>query len=106
MGSLSRSGNSSGLPPVRSSMRFDPSRVGNTGHVVDAIPLALVISARYGSSVEAAVQAAVDLGGDTDTVAALAAQVVGAGGAVVSIDLVRQLPAAVVETIDAFARLV
>jgi len=67
--------------------------LGSTGYVVDAVPLALFIAARSRETdVEGAVRRAVSCGGDTDTVASLAAQVVGASG--------REPPSELLEQID------
>lgn len=66
--------------------------LGSSGHVVDTVPLALAAASRHASSVAGVIQATVELGGDTDTVASIAAQVVGAGGATVPEDLVHRVP--------------
>lgn len=82
------------------------ARVGSTGHVVDAVPLALYIATRVPGSVADVVRTAVAVGGDTDTIAALAAQLVGAAGAEVPESLWRQIHGseALAEVIDAFVR--
>ncbi len=67
-------------------------QLGVSGHVVDAVPLALRIAAAPGVSCEGAVRAAIACGGDTDTIAAMAAQIVGAGGIAAPDDLVDRVP--------------
>lgn len=53
---------------------------GTSGYVVDSVPLALRIAAQPGISCEAAIRCAIRCGGDTDTIASMAAQVLGAAG--------------------------
>jgi ADP-ribosylglycohydrolase len=60
---------------------------GNTGHVVDAVPMALFIASRTGAELESAIESAIRGGGDTDTVAAITAQVCVAAGAACSEEL-------------------
>ena len=56
-------------------------RHGSSGHVVDVVPLALLVAAHERSNeLEPVVRRAVSLGGDTDTIAAIAGQVAGASG--------------------------
>ena len=55
-------------------------QLGVSGHVVDAVPLAIRIASTHGVSCAGAVRAAIACGGDTDTIAAMAAQIVGAAG--------------------------
>ena len=55
-------------------------QLGVSGHVVDAVPLAIRIASTPGVSCAGAVRTAIACGGDTDTIAAMAAQIVGAAG--------------------------
>jgi ADP-ribosylglycohydrolase len=56
-------------------------RFGNSGYVVDAVPLALFIVARADDApLPAVIGRAVSIGGDTDTIAAIVGQVLGAAG--------------------------
>ncbi len=64
------------------------AQLGASGHVVDAVPLALRIASVPGFTCTNAVRAAISCGGDTDTIAAMAAQVLGASGTAVPDDLV------------------
>jgi ADP-ribosylglycohydrolase len=68
------------------------ARYGSSGHVVDVVPLALLVAEYERSSpLEHVVRRAVQLGGDTDTIASIAGQVAGASG--------RDVPAAVTSRI-------
>ena len=54
---------------------------GASGYVVDAVPLALLVAATsIRDGMESALHRAVSLGGDTDTIASIAGQVMGAAG--------------------------
>lgn len=66
--------------------------LGNSGHVVDAVPLALRLAVAHPASVADVIRAAVSAGGDTDTIAALAAQIVGVAGAEPPADLLDKIP--------------
>jgi ADP-ribosylglycohydrolase len=56
-------------------------RFGNSGYVVDAVPLALLIVAEADDApLSVAIARAVSVGGDTDTIAAIVGQVLGAAG--------------------------
>jgi ADP-ribosylglycohydrolase len=85
------------------------TRYGNSGHVVDAVPLALYVARASTSSLDALLAEAAGLGGDTDTIAAIAGQV--AGAALDPSDLpwsrLRSIAeiAHIQEGIDAFAKL-
>ena len=71
---------------------------GNSGYVVDAVPLALLVAAAgHGEPLESVLQAAVSLGGDTDTIASIAGQVVGAAGC--------NLPAALLAAVPEMAEM-
>jgi ADP-ribosylglycohydrolase len=64
------------------------ARFGQSGYVVDAVSVALLTAADTGSrGVRATVERAVSLGGDTDTIASIAGQVVGAADCGVPADL-------------------
>lgn len=68
------------LAPLRESTVAIAARFGSSGHVVDAVPLALYIARFHtGSPLESVLAEAAGLGGDTDTIAAIAGQIVGAG---------------------------
>lgn len=58
------------------------ARFGTSGYVVEVVPLALSVAV-YGraNTVAAGIERAVALGGDTDTIASIAGQIVGASGA-------------------------
>lgn len=85
------------------------AKLGNSGHVVDAVPLALYVARFHRTStLEAALAEAAGLGGDADTIASIAGQILGAG--VADGDLpwprIRQVAenAFVEAHVDAFAR--
>lgn len=66
---------------------------GNSGYVVDAVPLALLVAAAgRGHSLESVLERAVSLGGDTDTIASIAGQVVGATGTNIPAALLAGIP--------------
>jgi ADP-ribosyl-[dinitrogen reductase] hydrolase len=68
-------------------------RFGNSGYVVDAIPLALLIAAGADDApLSMVLGRAVSLGGDTDTIAAIAGQVLGAAGYTASPELLATIP--------------
>ncbi len=61
-------------------------KCGASGFVADSVPLALIIAAEHATAdVLVAIQAAVACGGDTDTIAALTGQIVGAAHGVSAI---------------------
>ena len=69
------------------------NRFGASGYVVEAVPLALLVAARERMSGLAAVlERAVSLGGDADTIASIAGEVVGATGADVPQGLLERIP--------------
>jgi ADP-ribosyl-[dinitrogen reductase] hydrolase len=69
-------------------------RFGSSGHVVDAVPIALFTAATSSSSaVEDVIRTAVSMGGDADTIAAIAAQLVGASGSSVPLALASRIDA-------------
>lgn len=68
-----------------------PARLLSSGHVVEAVPTALFLASRHTTSVLDVIRGAIRLGGDTDTIAAIAAQVVAAGGAAVPEKLVHRI---------------
>ncbi|MBK8943588.1 MAG: ADP-ribosylglycohydrolase family protein [Polyangiaceae bacterium] len=78
-------------------------QLGVSGHVVDAVPLALRIASAAGVTCEGAIRAAISCGGDTDTIAAMAAQVLGAAGTSAPNDLVDRVQDAAVAR-DLFSR--
>jgi ADP-ribosyl-[dinitrogen reductase] hydrolase len=68
------------LQPLREPADVVATRYGNSGHVVDTVPLALYVARSQSSSVlETMLAEAAGLGGDTDTIAAIAGQIAGAG---------------------------
>jgi ADP-ribosylglycohydrolase len=96
-----------------SSLDLEPqkvaSRFGATGHVADAVPLALYI-ARHSAhqSLERLVLTTLRCGGDTDTIAALAAQIAGAHRGLTQADqqLLQRIDgaAAVIEVFRTFSK--
>jgi ADP-ribosylglycohydrolase len=74
------------------------ARLGVSGHVVDAVPLALRLASIPGVSCTDAIRSAVSFGGDTDTIASLAAQVIGASGAAAPRALLERVPETAVAT--------
>lgn len=94
------------LAPLTDSPVSVAARFGNTGHVVEAVPLALYIACRAANSIEDAARTAAWAGGDTDTIAALAAQVVGAAGAEVPDALLSRISdyTRMVSIVDAFVK--
>jgi len=68
-------------------------RYGASGYVVEAVPLALLVAARERTrGLEGVLERAVALGGDTDTIASIAGQIVGASGVELSHDLLQRIP--------------
>jgi ADP-ribosylglycohydrolase len=65
---------------------------------VDAVPLALRLASIPGVSCTDAIRSAVSFGGDTDTIASLAAQVIGASGAAAPRALLERVPETAVAT--------
>jgi ADP-ribosylglycohydrolase len=57
------------------------TRFGNTGYVVESVPLAIYAAGMFQSSVEQVLRDVVGCGGDADTNAALAGQLLGAASA-------------------------
>lgn len=81
------------LADYRQSPRDAAAQLGCSGHVVDAVPLALFIAATTaGETMKAVISTAVSLGGDTDTIAAIAAQLAAAGGQPPPSELLAKLP--------------
>ncbi len=76
---------------------------GVSGHVVDAVPLALRLAATPGASCADVIRAAISFGGDTDTIASLAAQILGAGGAGPPRELLGRIPEAA-DALPVFSR--
>ncbi len=66
--------------------------LGSSGYVVDAVPLALRVATAHPTSVTEAIRSAISVGGDTDTIAAMAAQIVGASGVEPPHDLLSRIP--------------
>jgi ADP-ribosyl-[dinitrogen reductase] hydrolase len=68
------------------------ARFGRSGYVVEAVPLAILIATHgTGLQIAPAVERAVALGGDTDTIASIAGQIIGATGANVPVDLLSRI---------------
>lgn len=85
-------------------------KFGTSGHAVDAVPIALYIARSLtSSSPEAALAEAAGVGGDTDTIASIAGQVMGAGleGTVLPWHRIRAIAeiAHVEKRVDAFTKL-
>lgn len=69
------------------------ARCGASGHVVDVVPLALLVASHEGSSpLDVVVKRAVSLGGDTDTIASIAGQIAGASGSDLPANLMSRIP--------------
>jgi ADP-ribosylglycohydrolase len=97
------------LSAYRRSPREAAAEFGCSGHVVEAVPLALFIAATTaGEPIEMVISTAVSLGGDTDTIAAIAAQLAAASGQPPPDDLVAKLPELpqLVPTLERFIALV
>lgn len=62
------------------SPRDAAAAVGCSGFVAESVPLAIYIASWAGRDCEAAIRAAVECGGDTDTIASMAGQIVGGWG--------------------------
>lgn len=69
----------------------EPVAPGSSGHAVDAVPTALWLATQH-NTIPDVIKAAIRLGGDTDTIASIAAQVLGASGAPVPRDLAARIP--------------
>jgi ADP-ribosyl-[dinitrogen reductase] hydrolase len=83
-------------------------RYGASGYVVDSVPLAIMAASGLPSvGVTRAIQSAVECGGDTDTIASMAGQIIGAaaGQAAIPKELVASLPdlESIMATAQAFA---
>jgi ADP-ribosylglycohydrolase len=83
-------------------------RFGASGYVVDSVPLAIMAASELpGVGVARAIQSAVECGGDTDTIASMAGQIIGSavGQAALPRELVACLPdlESVMATAQAFA---
>jgi ADP-ribosylglycohydrolase len=83
-------------------------RYGASGYVVDSVPLAIMAASELPRvGVARAIQSAVECGGDTDTIASMAGQIIGSavGQAALPCELVASLPdlASIVETARPFA---
>ncbi|WP_437574892.1 ADP-ribosylglycohydrolase family protein [Sorangium sp. So ce887] len=83
----------------RSAFRESPGdaalRFGCSGHGVEAVPIALFVAATTAREpLESGIATAVSLGGDTDTIAAIAAQVAATSGRPVPGGLIARLPEA------------
>ena len=84
------------------------TKFGNTGYVVDSVPLAIFAASKFQNSIEQLLRDVVICGGDADTNAALTGQIIGAAGAdLMSVRLlleqVEELPE-YLSTIEAFAK--
>jgi len=84
------------------------AQLGTSGYVVDSVPLALRIAAQPGISCDGAIRCAIRCGGDTDTIASMAAQILGAAGVGPPQSLLDAVPGVseARETIVGLARLV
>jgi ADP-ribosylglycohydrolase len=83
-------------------------RYGTSGYVVDSVPLAIMAASELSSvGVARAIQSAVECGGDTDTIASMAGQIIGSavGQAALPRELVTSLPdlESIISTAQAFA---
>jgi ADP-ribosylglycohydrolase len=68
-------------------------RFGSSGYVVEAVPMALLIAASAETNgLAALLERAVAVGGDTDTIASIVGQIVGASGVEVPQDLLQRIP--------------
>ena len=68
------------------------ARVGTSGDSAASAPLALFLARRFRGDVAGAVRAAIACGGDTDTIASIAAQVCAADGGAVPAEWVSRIP--------------
>jgi len=66
--------------------------IGTSGHAAESVPLAIYLAARYVTSCEEAILAAVRCGGDTDTTASIAGQICGAAGGTIPEPWIARLP--------------
>jgi len=69
-----------------------PKSTGTSGHAAESVPLAIYLAARYVTSCEEAILAAVRCGGDTDTTASIAGQICGAAGGTIPEPWIARLP--------------
>lgn len=79
---------------------------GTSGHVVDAVPFAIFLAAHHGARTDdcaAAIRSAISFGGDTDTIASLTAQILGAAGVAAPRELVERVQDAALAA-EVFAR--
>jgi ADP-ribosyl-[dinitrogen reductase] hydrolase len=60
------------------SVRAVGAELGNTGYVVDSVPLAIYAASKFHDSVEQSLREIASAGGDADTNAALTGQIIGA----------------------------
>lgn len=65
---------------------------GTSGHARESVPFAIYLAARFHGSCTGAIVAAIEAGGDTDTIAALAGQLVAAWGGALDEDWVARIP--------------
>lgn len=77
--------------PAGSSVATAAECVGTSGYAPESVPLALFIAASA-ESLESGIFAAVGCGGDTDTIASIVGQIMGARGGVVPSEWARVLP--------------
>jgi ADP-ribosylglycohydrolase len=69
------------------------SQFGVSGYVAEAVPMALLSAARAGSRpLELVLEQVVALGGDTDTIASITGQILGASGVEVPAGLLARIP--------------
>ncbi|WP_437937902.1 ADP-ribosylglycohydrolase family protein [Sorangium sp. So ce341] len=69
------------------------ARFGCSGHVVDAVPIALFVAAATADEpLESVISTAVSLGGDADTIAAITAQLAAVSGRPIPDSLIAELP--------------
>jgi ADP-ribosylglycohydrolase len=81
------------LSALQASPSEAAARFGCSGHVVEAVPLALFVAAATADEpVASVISTAVALGGDTDTIAAIAAQVAAIAGRPIPDAVVARLP--------------
>jgi ADP-ribosyl-[dinitrogen reductase] hydrolase len=78
--------------PGSTAIKQAADAVGTSGHAAESVPFALYLAARFAPSCEQAILAAVQCGGDTDTIAAIAGQVCGAAGGSIPPDWVARVP--------------
>jgi len=96
------------LSTCRDSPSDAAAQFGCSGHVVEAVPIALfVAAATRDEPIESVISTAVALGGDTDTIGAIAAQVAAIAGRPIPDALVARLPevAQICQVLDRFEAL-